>query len=153
VNSRDGSWSHSSRRDHSGFNGCCTAMWKANGKTTTLVRFQDSLFPEVWKRLWTYRKTNNYYLKFTRPLLGNPFANKHISKETTGASRDDITETSLEVVERRLGRCSSSISIVKNRYRETISESRLKRLIVGCSDLWGVETGDTAIADTTCKQS
>jgi hypothetical protein len=26
----------SSRRDHSGFNGCCTAMWKANEKTTTL---------------------------------------------------------------------------------------------------------------------
>jgi hypothetical protein len=32
----DGSWSHSSRRDHRGFNGCCTAMWKAKGKTTTL---------------------------------------------------------------------------------------------------------------------
>jgi hypothetical protein len=34
-----GSWSHNSRRDHSGFNGCCSAMWKANGKTTILVLF------------------------------------------------------------------------------------------------------------------
>jgi hypothetical protein len=37
--------SHSSRRDRSGFNGCCTAMWKANGKTTTLQLFLDSLSP------------------------------------------------------------------------------------------------------------
>jgi hypothetical protein len=51
VDVRDGSWSHSRRRDHSGFNGCCTAMWKANGKTTTLVLFLDSLFPNVWKRV------------------------------------------------------------------------------------------------------
>jgi hypothetical protein len=28
----------------SGLNGCCTAMWKANGKTTTLLLFLDSLF-------------------------------------------------------------------------------------------------------------
>jgi hypothetical protein len=61
VDGRDGSWSHSSRRDHSGFNGCGTAMWKANGKTTTLVLFLDSLFPKVRKRLWTCRKTH-YYL-------------------------------------------------------------------------------------------
>jgi hypothetical protein len=27
---------HSDRRDQSGLNGCCTAMWKANGKITTL---------------------------------------------------------------------------------------------------------------------
>jgi predicted house-cleaning NTP pyrophosphatase (Maf/HAM1 superfamily) len=62
VDGRDGSWSHSSRQHHSGFNGCCTAMWNANGKTTTLVLFLDSLFPKVWKRLWTCHKTN-YYLK------------------------------------------------------------------------------------------
>jgi hypothetical protein len=60
VDGRDGSWSHNSRRHHSGVNGCCTAMWKANGKTTTLVLFLDSLFPEVWKRLWTCRKTECY---------------------------------------------------------------------------------------------
>jgi hypothetical protein len=47
VDGRDGSWSHSSRRDHSGFNGCCTAMWKANGKTTTLILFLDSLSPKI----------------------------------------------------------------------------------------------------------
>jgi hypothetical protein len=35
----DGSWSHSSRRDHSGFNGCCTAMWKANGKIYHIITF------------------------------------------------------------------------------------------------------------------
>jgi hypothetical protein len=29
-----------------GFNGCCTAMWKANGKTTTLQLFLDSLSPK-----------------------------------------------------------------------------------------------------------
>jgi hypothetical protein len=62
VDGRDGSWSHNSRGDHSGFNGCCTAMWKANGKTTPLVLFLDILFPKVWKRLWTCRKTD-YYLK------------------------------------------------------------------------------------------
>jgi hypothetical protein len=61
VVGRDGSWSHSNRRDHSGFNGCCTAIWKANGKTTTLIIFQDSLFPKVWKRLWTCRKTDYYF--------------------------------------------------------------------------------------------
>jgi hypothetical protein len=32
---RDGSSSYSNRRDQSGLNGRCTAMWKANGKTTT----------------------------------------------------------------------------------------------------------------------
>jgi transposase len=37
-------------------------QWRANGKTTTLVLFLDSLFTEVWKRLWTCRKTD-YYLK------------------------------------------------------------------------------------------
>jgi hypothetical protein len=51
VYGRDGSYSHSSSRDHRGFNGCSTAMWKANKKTTTLVLFLDSLFPKVWKRL------------------------------------------------------------------------------------------------------
>jgi hypothetical protein len=44
---RDGSSSYSNRRDESGLNGCCTAMWKANGKTTTLSLFLDSLFPET----------------------------------------------------------------------------------------------------------
>jgi hypothetical protein len=38
-------------------------MWKANGKTTTLVLFLDTLFPKVWKRLWTCRRTD-YYLKY-----------------------------------------------------------------------------------------
>jgi len=28
-------------------NGCGTAMWKANGKTTTLLPFLDSLFPKT----------------------------------------------------------------------------------------------------------
>ena len=27
--------------------GCCTAMWKAHGKTTTLSLFLDSLFPKT----------------------------------------------------------------------------------------------------------
>jgi len=30
----------------SDLNGCCTAMWKANGKTTTLLLFLDSIFPK-----------------------------------------------------------------------------------------------------------
>jgi hypothetical protein len=74
VDVRGGSWSHSSRRDHRGFNGCCTAMWKANGKSTTLVLFQDSLFPKVWKRLWTYCKTD-YYLKKICYVWGRSFIN------------------------------------------------------------------------------
>ena len=43
----DGLSSYSNRRDQSGLNGCCTAMWKANGKTTTLSLFLDSLFPKT----------------------------------------------------------------------------------------------------------
>ena len=43
---RDGSSPYSNRHDQSGLNGCCTAMWKANGKTTTLSLFLDSLFPK-----------------------------------------------------------------------------------------------------------
>jgi hypothetical protein len=35
-------------------------MWKANGKTTTLQLFLDSLSPKLWKRLWTCRKTDQY---------------------------------------------------------------------------------------------
>ena len=42
-----GSSSYSNRRDQSGLNGCCTAMWKANGETTTLSYFLDSLFPKT----------------------------------------------------------------------------------------------------------
>ena len=44
---RDGLSSYSNRRDQSGLNGCCTAMWKANEKTTTLSFFLDSLFPKT----------------------------------------------------------------------------------------------------------
>ena len=44
---RDGFSSYSNRRDQSGLNGCCTAMWKANGKTTTLSLFLDSLLPKT----------------------------------------------------------------------------------------------------------
>jgi len=39
--------SYSNRRDQSGLNGCCTAMWKANRKTTTLSHFLDNLFPKT----------------------------------------------------------------------------------------------------------
>jgi hypothetical protein len=53
-------------------------MWKANGKTTTLQLFLDSLSPKldsVWKRLWACRETDKYliatyklfYLKATDP--------------------------------------------------------------------------------------
>ena len=38
---------YSNRRDQSVLNGCCTAMWKANGKTTILLLFLDSLFPKT----------------------------------------------------------------------------------------------------------
>ena len=44
---RDGLSSYSNWRDLSGLNGCCTAMWKANGKTNTLSLFLDSLFPKT----------------------------------------------------------------------------------------------------------
>ena len=43
---RDDLSSFSNRRDQSGLNGCCTEMWKAKGKTTTLSLFLDSLFPK-----------------------------------------------------------------------------------------------------------
>jgi hypothetical protein len=43
----DGPRSYSNRRDQSGLNGCCTAMWKANGKITTLLLFLDSLFLKI----------------------------------------------------------------------------------------------------------
>ena len=44
---RDGLSSYSNRRDQSSLNGCCTAIWKANGKTTTLSLFLGSLFPKT----------------------------------------------------------------------------------------------------------
>ena len=44
---QDGSSLYSNRHDQSGLNGGCTAMWKANGKTTTLSLFLDSLFPKT----------------------------------------------------------------------------------------------------------
>ena len=44
---RDGLSSYSNRRDQSGLNSCCTVIWKANGKTTTLSLFLDSLFPKT----------------------------------------------------------------------------------------------------------
>ena len=43
----DVSWSYRNRRDQGGLNGCCTAMWKADGKNTTLLLFLDSLFPKT----------------------------------------------------------------------------------------------------------
>jgi hypothetical protein len=36
--------SYNNRREQSGLNGCCTAMWKTNENTTTLLLFLDSLF-------------------------------------------------------------------------------------------------------------
>ena len=42
-----GSSLYSNRHDQSGWNGCCTEMWKANGKTTTLSLFLDSLSPKT----------------------------------------------------------------------------------------------------------
>jgi len=59
---------HSNRRDQSGLKGCCTAMWKANGKTTTLLIFLDSLSPKTYihvhARCFLWRQNNpeiNYY--------------------------------------------------------------------------------------------
>jgi hypothetical protein len=60
VDGRDVSWSRKSRRDHSGFNGCCTAMCQASGETKKLVLFLDSSFPKILKRLWTCRKNDCY---------------------------------------------------------------------------------------------
>ena len=47
YDARDGSSLYSNRRDQSGLNGCCTAMWRANEKTTTLLFFLDGLFPKT----------------------------------------------------------------------------------------------------------
>jgi hypothetical protein len=49
---------HIAAGETSVFNGCYTAMWKANGKTTTLQLFLDSLSAKLWKRLWTCHKTD-----------------------------------------------------------------------------------------------
>jgi hypothetical protein len=65
MDGQDGSWSHNSRQDHSGFNGCCTMIWKANGKTTTLVLFLDSLFPKVWILLELERGSSAEWLSAT----------------------------------------------------------------------------------------
>jgi len=35
-------------------NDCCTAMWKVNGKTTTLSLFVDSLFPKTDIYIYIY---------------------------------------------------------------------------------------------------
>lgn len=47
---RDDSWSYVNRRDQRGLNVCCTAVWKANGKTNTLLHFSGSLFPKTQKK-------------------------------------------------------------------------------------------------------
>ena len=44
---QDGSLLCSNRSDQDGLNSCCTVMWKANGKTTILLLFLDSLFPKA----------------------------------------------------------------------------------------------------------
>jgi len=57
----DGSRSYSNRRDQSGLYGCCTAMWEANGKTTTLLLFLDSLFSknrDTYARRFLWRQNN-----------------------------------------------------------------------------------------------
>ena len=42
----ESSRSHNYRRNRSALKCCCTAMWKANGKATTLLIFLDSIFPK-----------------------------------------------------------------------------------------------------------
>jgi hypothetical protein len=42
-----GSCLYSIRCDQSGLNACCTAIWKANGKSTTFLLFLGSLFPKT----------------------------------------------------------------------------------------------------------
>ena len=53
---RDGLSLYSNRHDQSGLNGCCTAMWKTNGKTTTLSLFLDILFPKTEDRIYARQK-------------------------------------------------------------------------------------------------
>ena len=38
---------YSDGRYQGGLNGCCTAMWKANGKTITLLLLLENLFPKT----------------------------------------------------------------------------------------------------------
>jgi hypothetical protein len=54
--------------DQSGLNGCCTAMWKANGKTTTLLLFLDSLFPKtenIYARCFLWRQNFNPEINYS----------------------------------------------------------------------------------------
>jgi hypothetical protein len=44
---QDGSLSCSNRSDWDDLSSCCTVMWKANGKTITLLLFLVSLFPKA----------------------------------------------------------------------------------------------------------
>ena len=60
---RDGLSSYSNGRDQNDLNGCCTAMWKANGKITTLSLFLDSLSPKteipyIYARCFLRRQNN-----------------------------------------------------------------------------------------------
>jgi hypothetical protein len=86
VDVRDGSWSHSSRRHHSGFNGCCTVMWKANGKNYHISTFRgQSVYKDsAWKRLRNCRKTIllTYYLLFNPQDEGDMFL-RNVSRLST----------------------------------------------------------------------
>jgi hypothetical protein len=65
----DGSWSRNNRRDHSGLNGCCTAIWKANGKSNTLLIFKVSLLPKTHRTvLYTVQGAGISYIKFKKRL-------------------------------------------------------------------------------------
>jgi hypothetical protein len=84
-------------------------MWKANGKTTTLQLFPDSLSPKLWKRLWTCRKTDQY-LKLRIPL-----------EMQEGRTEYETSENTFNAV------CSRSFAAA--RYRSRIIDKSSKRVL------------------------
>ena len=56
---RDSSLSCSNRHDQGGSNGCCTVMWKANGKPTTLLLPPDSHFLKQRQMKYASSRDNN----------------------------------------------------------------------------------------------
>jgi hypothetical protein len=72
-------------------------MWKANGKTTTLLLFLDSLSPKLWKRLRTCLETEKEkkkravaQLPFLKLVIILKFLKSNVSQPVASNKNADI---------------------------------------------------------------
>ena len=102
---RDGSSSYSNRRDQNGLNSCCTAMWNANRKTTTLslswtVCFQKQKY-HICEMLPLETKLSGGKLLPQSDLWGECFQRKchaGVMTRRRAKSRRNVTATSYSLL-------------------------------------------------------